>query len=120
METRECLECGFECDLRDTTCRKCDARLSEQTDGSTVTVDIAHRNETIAEATDKLSKAIRRELGRRTQSLRVITGRAAIRESIRKHLLSLKSAGRIVRFQQDGRNPGAFLVGLRRPTEAGV
>lgn len=113
METRECLECGFECDIRESHCPKCDGVLRDQTDGSTVTVDIAHRYETILEATDKLSRALRREFGRRTGTLRVITGQGAIRESMRQHLLSLKSAGRIVKFTQDGRNAGAYLVTLR-------
>jgi hypothetical protein len=114
METRECLECGFECEPGDACCPKCDASLHEQTDGSTVTVDIAHRYETIVQATDKFSRAIDRELGRRTRILRVITGQGAIRDAIRPALQSLKSAGRIVRFEQDGRNTGAFLVTLRK------
>ena len=113
MDGRECLECGFISPPGENICVKCDASLSAQTDGSQATIDIAHHCETVVEATDKLTRAIRQHMKKHTQHLRVITGQGTIRDAIRPLLGSMAHAGKIVRFDQDGKNPGALLVTLR-------
>ena len=113
LENWDCLDCGFPCDATDTHCPKCEASLHAQTDDRTVTVDIAHAEETVADAMEKLEAAIAREHGRRTASLRVITGRGLIRDAVRPRLRTLQARGRIVGYEGEGRNPGAFLVRLR-------
>ena len=114
MDGRECLDCGFISPPGENICGKCDARLSAQTDGSEATIDIAHQSETVVVATDKLTNAIARHMRKRTQHLRVITGQGTIRDAIQPLLASMAHAGKIIRFEQDGRNPGALLVTLRR------
>jgi hypothetical protein len=108
----ECLECGFFAKPGETVCRKCDAKLFEQSHGNTVTIDIAHHGETVVVATGKLERAIKKHRELRTGTLVVVTGMGAIREAVEALLRSAKAGGRIGSFRQEPWNPGAFLVGL--------
>ena len=56
---RRCQKCGFPADENVRSCPKCDALLRVQTDGSSATIDVAHRQETVAEALGKLRSALR-------------------------------------------------------------
>ena len=114
MKRRECLQCGFISVRGEKNCPKCDAVLAAQTDGSWVKIDIAHQQETVRQATDKLDAAIRRQMAGHTQFLRVVIGRGRIQTAIWPHLCSLQKAGKILGFEEEDRNPGAVVVTLRR------
>lgn len=113
MKRRECLQCGFITVRGEKTCPKCDAVLLRQTDGSWAKIDIAHDQETIRQATDKLDVAIRKHMAGYTQFLRVVIGRGKIQTAIWPHLTNLKKAGRIRSFEEEENNPGAVVVTLR-------
>ena len=95
-------------------CPKCDNNLLEQHDGSTVTVDIAHNHETVAEANRKLTRLLDREGAGITQSLRVIVGNGKIREDILARLDFLQRSKEIVRYTIEPGNRGAVLIQLKR------
>ena len=109
---RQCLSCGMEVDDDASTCPKCDAVLGKQTDGSVKTIDIAHHEETVAEATEKLGRAIDRHLKNRTATLRVIVGQGRIREGIQSFLETLRVRRKIRDFRFEKQNHGAILIRL--------
>ena len=113
MKRRECLDCGFICVRGEQICPKCDAVLLEQTDGSTAAIDVAHRNETVDQAAEKVREAIRKHMAGYTQYLRVVTGRGLIKETTWNQLEYLAATGRIVDFDEEPHNPGAVVVTLR-------
>ena len=94
-------------------CPKCDSVLSEQTDGSVVTCDIAHQGERVHEAMIKLEKLIDREKSNVTGSLRIIVGSGVIREEACARLENYVRGNRIKSFDQHGKNRGVLLVRLR-------
>jgi len=98
----------------DTVCPKCDAPLVGQTDGSTVTIDIAHREQRIHQAIEQLRSSVALHQRSTTQFLRVIVGGDRIRNAAMMELQSMQSQGRIVQFGQDDKNPGAMIVMLKR------
>ena len=95
-------------------CPKCDNRLDEQTDGSTVTVDIAHNGERVREALDKLHACIKASKKDVIQNLRLVVGSGLIREEALLTLHALARRKVIVEFEQEPGNPGAILVRLKR------
>ena len=111
---RECLECGFivdEPEVRD--CPKCDAVLGKQTDGSIRTIDIAHRQETVDDAAEKLRMAINQHRKGTTQSLRVVVGGGIIRKKIVPTLNQMRARGVIKSYQFEKGNSGAYMVRLK-------
>ncbi len=113
MKGRECLECGFITTTGEDICKKCDAVLSAQTDGSTAKIDIAHQNETVDQATRKLSAAIKKQMAGYTRTLVVVTGRGRIKDAVWPQLESMAHAGMIISVEEEPHNPGALLVALR-------
>ncbi len=114
LGSRECLQCGFIVDDPEiATCPKCDAVLGKQTDGSIRTVDIAHRQETVSEAVDKLRKAVNRHRKSRTQSLRVIVGGGIIRKEIIASLNQMRARRLIKDYQPEKGNHGAYMLKLK-------
>lgn len=109
-----CLQCGFPLDEDARWCPKCDAEVRAQTDGSQRTVDVAHHQETVAEALDKLRAAIHGHRANRTQTLRVVVGRGLIRGAVAEELEVLRRRRVIVRHAFEPKNPGAILVTLKR------
>ncbi len=111
---RCCLECSFPVAESDKVCPKCDAPLAGQTDGSTVTIDIAHRKQRIPQAIEQLQSSVALHQRNTTQFLRVIVGGDRIRNAAMMELRSMQNQGLIVQFGQDDRNPGAMIVMLKR------
>lgn len=109
-----CLACGMEVGGDLNTCPKCDANLALQTDGSTIHVDIAHQQETIRQALDKLNRVLDEARSGNTQAIRLVVGRGLIREEVRQQLGWLKHTGEILEFDYDSGNTGAILVQMRR------
>jgi len=112
---RSCLKCGFPVTESDRVCPKCDSQLVHQTDGSTVTLDIAHGKQRIHEAIEQLRSAVTQHQRSTTQFLRVIVGRDRIRDAALLELQTMQSQGTIFKFGQDDRNRGALIIVLKRP-----
>jgi len=108
-----CLECGMHADLRQRRCPKCDNRLDLQTDGSTVTIDIAHHGERVRDALQKMQAAIRESRRGVAKYLRLVVGTGVIREEVEIALREAEHRRQIVHFQVEGKNAGAFLVQLK-------
>jgi hypothetical protein len=112
--TPRCLQCGFPLDDDVRRCPKCDAEVRKQTDGSRRTIDVAHREETVAEALEKLRAAIHDHRAGRTQTLRVVVGQGLIRDAVTAELESLRRRRVIVSYAFEPKNRGALLVKLKR------
>ena len=95
-------------------CPKCDDDLLSQSDGTTLTCDIAHQRETVDQAMAKLDDVFEEAWRGYYQAVRFIVGGALIRDSVLGQLSFLQQQGTIQRFQEEGYNRGAILVVLRR------
>ena len=111
---RRCQECGFPADDDVRRCPKCDALLRTQTDGSSATIDVAHRQETVAEALRKLRFAIQRHRSGLTRSLRVVVGQGIIRDAVADELAALRRSRKIAGWDFEKRNPGSIVVRLKK------
>lgn len=110
----ECLDCGMLIAAGVLACPKCDAPLSEQTDGSVLHRDIAHQHETVAQAMSKLEQALQDCRQSHACGVRLAVGRGVIREEVMRHLSWLAMSGEILDFDHDEGNTGAIMVTLRR------
>lgn len=122
-KARECLFCG----LLDTQprgeiadrhleplCVKCDSPLWSQSDGSTVTVDIAHQHETVSQALVKFNDVLQRSWQHSdAEHLRLVVGGGLIRDAVLGELFFLRSKGTILDYTEENR--GAVLVRIRMP-----
>lgn len=97
-----------------THCPKCDAHLIEQTDGSVLHADIAHRQETIPIALRKFQDALEQARSGHVQSIRLVVGRGLIRDEVNHQLSWLKHTGEVLGYEHDAGNTGAIIVHLRR------
>ena len=116
-----CLTCGMLTapDIRH--CPKCDNRLDQQTDGSTVTIDIAHHGERVRDALQKLDSHIKLAKRGVVAYIRIIVGSGAIRDAVLSRLMDLEYRKVIVSHELEDNNSGAILVLLKstRPFRAG-
>ena len=112
---RNCLKCGFPVAASDRVCPKCDSQIALQTDGSTVTIDIAHGKQRVNNAIEQLLSTIEMHQQGTTQFLRVIVGGDRIRLAAMNELRGMQSRGAIVQYGYDDRNRGALIVVLKRP-----
>ena len=110
---RVCLNCGMHVDKSVSHCPKCDNALDLQHDGSTVTVDIAHQGERVAEALEKMQKEIDLARAGIAMSLRLIVGSGLIREEVLLTLRDLEFRGDIKGFDTEPFNKGTVLVRLK-------
>jgi hypothetical protein len=94
-------------------CDKCDSPLFRQSDGSTLTVDIAHHRETVAQALQKLESALTDGWHGYASQVRLIVGGGAIREAVLAELYFQQSRNRVLTFIEEGGNRGAVLVKIR-------
>ncbi|ALO45626.1 hypothetical protein [Pseudohongiella spirulinae] len=118
---RECLNCGMQHRLtpgsildrcHEQFCSKCDASLWELSDGSTVTVDIAHNKETVAEALAKCNLALEDAWqGSYASELRIIVGGGLIRDAVLAELYFRHQSGVVRGYREENR--GAILVTIR-------
>lgn len=118
---RECLVCGMQHQLqatdiadraREPVCIKCDSPLFSQSDGSTITVDIAHHHETVARALDKFEQTLN-QVWQQTyaENLRLIVGGGLIRDAVLAELFFKKNRGTVLDFTEENR--GAVLIQIR-------
>ena len=112
MAARVCLSCGMALSETVRVCPKCDNELDNQTDGSIITVDIAHNGEKPHQALRKLSDLITDALKGNAQYLRFIVGNGVIREEALVSLSAMERRQTIRSFSEDGANRGALLVRL--------
>ncbi|MFT5210122.1 MAG: broad specificity phosphatase PhoE [Flavobacterium sp.] len=94
-------------------CPKCDAVISKQSNGQTVTYDIAHQGERVRDALIKLQDLLDALRASPTGNLRVIVGHGLIKEEVNHTLATMLFRKDIIGFSQDGRNTGAFIVRLK-------
>lgn len=113
MKNVTCLNCGMTLSSQERRCPKCDNRLDQQTDGSTVTVDIAHHGERVRDALQKMNRSIKEAKGGVAQYLRLIVGSGVIREEVMMSLRDLEQRRVIIQFDLEGQNSGAYLVKLK-------
>lgn len=110
---RECLDCGMQLHSSITTCLKCDAVLNDQTDGSMITVDIAHHGERVHDAIRKLDQVLQSAEQGYTLAIRLIVGHGVIKEEVIGRLQSRRRSGKIRNFDFDGNNQGVLLIFIR-------
>lgn len=118
---RECLVCGLQHQLaapdiadrvREPVCIKCDSPLFSQSDGSTLTMDIAHQHETVARALDKFESALNQAWQHSyAENLRLIVGGGLIRDAVLAELFFKKSRGTVLDFSEENR--GAVIIRIR-------
>ena len=113
MNIQTCLNCGMRIDSGTRRCPKCDNHLDEQTDGSTVTVDIAHNGERVHEALRKMHDQVEAENRGVAQYIRLVVGSGLIREEAMMSLGTLERQGVIVHQEIEPGNRGAILVKLK-------
>ena len=110
---RHCLDCGMTISIAELYCPKCDAVISKQSDGTTVTYDIAHQGEYVRHARMKLQEVMDELRSSPTGNLRLIVGNGLIKEEVYHFLADLEFRKEILDFKQDGRNKGSILVRLK-------
>jgi hypothetical protein len=119
---RECLQCGMLHEIalpelhergHERSCIKCDSPLFDQTDGSTLTVDIAHHHETVAQALQKLERSLNRAWQGYARQVRLVVGGGAIREAVLGELHYYQGQGYILDYTEEGHNPGAIVARIR-------
>ena len=96
-------------------CPKCDNRLDLQTDGSTITIDIAHHGERVSDALGKLNKEIRFAKSTTAQFIRLIVGSGLIKEEVMLTLSDLQRRGTVLDYDIEPHNRGAIVVTLKEP-----
>lgn len=113
MNVQFCLNCGMRLDAQASQCPKCDNHLDEQTDGSTITVDIAHSGERVHEALKKLRSRLKDARRGVAQNIRFVVGSGAIREEALAALADLQRRGVVIDQRVEPGNAGAILVKLK-------
>ena len=108
-----CLVCGMNIMSTMDHCPKCDNDLKSQHDGSTLTMDIAHRGESVSEALKKMQSEI--DLARQdvVMHIRLVVGSGVIRDEAMLYLRDLEHRGEIKAFDLELNNAGAILVRLK-------
>lgn len=112
--SRTCLDCGMVVPLSQPDCPKCDARLSLQTDGSLLHIDVAHQGETVALALSLLRSALEEAAQTPAKALRVVVGGGRIREEVGSYLAYLLHTGEVSAYEQEAGNRGAYVITLKR------
>ena len=109
--SRTCLVCGMA--VVAPVCPKCDSVIADQSDGSTVTVDIAHQGETVRQAMKKLDRSLVSVQQGRAKWLRVIVGSGLIREEAIAHLTSAEFRGDVQQVEMPVANRGQVMVQVK-------
>jgi hypothetical protein len=94
-------------------CPKCDNQLDLQTDGSTITIDIAHHGERVRDALHKLESQTKLAKRGVTAYLRIVVGSGVIREAVLSRLMDLEYRGVIMSHELEQDNAGSILVQLK-------
>jgi len=118
---RECLSCGMHHHqlapdiadrAREPLCIKCDSPIFSLSDGSTITVDIAHHRETVVQAVEKFELTLNRVWKQtHAQTLRLIVGGGLIRDAVLAELYFKKSRGTVLDFSEENR--GSLIIRIR-------
>jgi hypothetical protein len=122
-DLRKCLHCGMETpiaisEFRDRhircTCLKCDEDLLSQSDGSILTRDIAHQQETLHQASVKMIEVLQQAWEGYARGVRLIVGGGRIRDEVLRQCEYFLDQGYIDSYAEERSNAGAFLVYLRQ------
>jgi|TARA_B100001093_G_scaffold103000_1_gene95175 predicted nucleic acid-binding Zn-ribbon protein len=111
-KTVHCEQCGsiWEHGLED--CAKCGWDLRLLNRSKTWTYDIAHQQETVAEAVDKMYATLDYGIHKKYGKVKLIVGSGKIRVEIEKILSHLKFSKKIKFYTCQNKNPGAYIVVL--------
>ena len=121
-KSRKCLNCGLETQLGFTEfrdrhisckCLKCDEELLTQSDGSIVTRDIAHQQETLQQALNKMDDVLQQAWEGYERGVRLIVGGGRIREEVLSQCQYYLDQDYIESYSAEPSNYGAILVCLR-------
>lgn len=119
---RKCLECGLEARIEFTEfrdrhisckCLKCDDELLRQSDGSIVTRDIAHQQETLQQALTKMDDVLQQAWEGYARGVRLIVGGGRIREEVFSQCQYYLDQDYIESYTVESSNYGAILINLR-------
>ncbi len=113
MATIICLNCGMQVPVDIRRCPKCDNQLDRQTDGSTITIDIAHHGEKVRDALRKLEAHIKETKRGVAQNLKIIVGTGTIRDAALARIMDYERRRVIITHSLEGENAGAILVKLK-------
>ena len=113
MMNQVCLNCGMSVSEMMQHCPKCDNDLIAQHDGSTITVDIAHKGESINEALRKMQFEVALARKEAAMCMRLIVGSGLIREEVMLALRDFEYRGEIKGFKLEPKNAGAVLITLK-------
>ncbi len=113
MATIICLNCGMQVPVDIRRCPKCDNHLDRQTDGSTITIDIAHHGEKVRDALRKLEAHIKETKRGVAQNLKIIVGTGTIRDAALARIMDYERRRVIITHRLEGENAGAILVKLK-------
>lgn len=113
MMNQVCLNCGMSVSEMMQHCPKCDNDLNAQHDGSTITIDIAHKGERVNEALSKMQCEIALARKEAAKRMRLIVGSGLIREEVMLALRDLEYRDEIKGFKLEPKNAGAVLINLK-------
>lgn len=111
MPSTQCFDCGMA--VSGPRCLKCDAVIADQTDGSTLWIDIAHQGETVKIALTLMEQQIREARHGLAQYVGLIVGNGRIREEALMRLRDLEFRQDIVGIKTSDSNRGQILVQIR-------
>jgi hypothetical protein len=94
-------------------CLKCDDDLLSQSDGSIMTRDIAHHQETLHQASVKMIEVLQQVWEGYARGVRLIVGGGRIREEILSQCEYFLNQGYIKSYSVESSNYGAIVVYLR-------
>ena len=115
MARDSCNGCGMQLNSEDIICPKCDEHRFAKNHGQTLSIDIAHGRQTLAQAETQLDGAIDQAIQEQFGKLKIIVGRGLIREEIGRSLDAAKWQGRIRDYQPERNNQGAYIIQMQLP-----
>lgn len=110
MPKNSCNNCGMLLNPEQQNCPKCDEHRCAKNHKQTLSVDIAHGRQTLAQAEQQLDQAIENAIAEQFGNLKIIVGRGLIREEIRRSLDAAQWQNRIRDYQPEKNNQGAYII----------
>jgi len=105
-----CTNCGMLLNPENTNCPKCDEHRYAKNRKLTLSIDIAHARQTLAQAEQQLDQAIEQAMTEQFGNLKIIVGRGLIRDEIHRSLDAAQWQNRIRDYQPEKYNQGAYVI----------
>ena len=110
MPKDSCNNCGMLIQPEELHCPKCDHHRYTKNHKKTLSIDIAHGRQTLAQAEQQLDQAIEKAIAEQFGKLKLIVGRGLIRGEIRHSLDAAQWQDRIREYQPEKNNLGAYII----------